>query len=232
MIESINNLKKLYLPFRFAKVPFPVESIYFWILLFLIQKNNSINGNILEIGVENGGTAFLEIFSLNDNEHIHLVDIYKNDNFKKIFSKLEKQWADKVTFFECNSRSKTLMSSLSSTYRFIHIDGGHTYRDVEFDLHSFAPKVSEFGIFCFDDFFSPRWPDVSLAIINDYAKFNLVPFAIVNRKIYFSTSNGSDFYLSQIRSNVDSLKNYGECRLIDTIFNSHSVLTLKSSLKI
>jgi hypothetical protein len=60
------------------------------------------------------------------------------------------------------------------------------------------------GVIAVDDFFSPRWPEVSLAIYDFLQKTDLmVPFAITRGKIYLTDSDSTEIYKAALRLHTE-----------------------------
>lgn len=79
--DEIRNLHTAYLPYRNTGVPFPIESVLVWYFLLAVQRKLKVIGNILEMGVEHGGTAFLEVVSLKDAEALTLIDLKQSARY-------------------------------------------------------------------------------------------------------------------------------------------------------
>jgi hypothetical protein len=94
------TLHNKYLKFRNENVPFPAESVSFWCFLLAIQNKHHIEGNLLELGVQYGGTAFLSSLSCIGREEQILVDITKTSLFEEKFALLPTKIARRIKFVE------------------------------------------------------------------------------------------------------------------------------------
>lgn len=178
--EAVVELLRTYLGKRPRRGPFPLESALTWSLLLCAQSRNDHHGNLLEIGVEFGTSAFLLMESMSAGEHITLVDMVTTREWQ---AGIEGPYRDQVdhSFIVGNSLQLD-PSSLPSRCRWIHIDGGHLYHHVKNDLDLTAGLLATGGILVLDDFFEIRWPDVTVAVL-DYLRDNprVTPFLLASR---------------------------------------------------
>ena len=185
--QDVVTLLQTYLAKRPRRGPFPLESAFTWSVLLSSQTESNLQGDMLEIGVEFGTSAFLMLESLTGDEHATLIDINTTEEW---LTGIEGTYSDKhnVQFIEGNS-SQMNAGEMPSQCRWIHIDGGHLYDHVTNDLLLTANALAEGGVMVLDDFFEIRWPDVTAAILN-FLKVDvrLTPFLLVNRKLYCTGS--------------------------------------------
>ena len=132
-------LHNAYLPFRNEGVPFPPESLAFWCFLLNLQTRVGVEGKLLELGVQHGGTAFLSILSMCEADQQILVDLHRTDLFAARFAELPAARQRRTHFIEAPTASASTDHLLDQKYRFIHIDAGHTYDLVKADMERFAP---------------------------------------------------------------------------------------------
>lgn len=121
---------------------------------------------------------------MQEGETLHLIDLKRTDRFAASFDKLSAQQQAQISFHECSSRSPALEDLTKGAYRFIHIDGGHSKKDVHDDAHRFAALLAPKGIVVFDDVFEIRWPGVTEAVLEYLVDAPIAPFMIVDRKLY------------------------------------------------
>lgn len=71
--------------------------------------------------------------------------------------------------------------------RFLHIDGGHTYDAVTYDLRLAKGALHNRGVLCLDDVLHPRYPALTVAV-TDWLKANpeFCLFAISDRESFAS----------------------------------------------
>lgn len=212
MQSTIKYLNDRYAPIRDEAVPFPVESVFVWYFLLAIQKEAGITGDILEMGVEHGGTALLEAVSLADDENLVLIDFRRSERFAVAKAKLDQSIQDRITFLECSTRSPELSEVESRKFRFVHIDAGHSKEDVVLDFERFAECVSEDGLLCMDDVFEIRWPGVTEALHEVVPKSDFVPVFFANRKLYLARKKAAGMYQKAILENVAELDMFGTVR--------------------
>jgi predicted O-methyltransferase YrrM len=179
----VHRLLQAYLGKRPRRGPFPLESALTWSVLLCAQSSNARRGDLLEIGVEFGTSAFLLMESMRPDEHLTLIDLAVTAEWRE---GIEGPYRDRNNHsFIVGSSLELAPSQLPDKCRWIHIDGGHLYHHVESDLELTANSLQSDGILVLDDFFEIRWPDVTAAVM-DYLRENrhIVPFMLVNRKLY------------------------------------------------
>jgi hypothetical protein len=208
--------------------PFPKISRDFWSYLLDYQEQNKVKGDLAEIGVERGSTALSLIYSARSNKNfVHLYDIIEDEIFTSKIRSLEPSWSD---FYQLNITDSTKLDAtcFPNSCRWIHIDGGHLYHHVSSDLKLVDRKLGNHGILVVDDFFEPRWPDVTLATI-DWMKENsqLSSFALVDRKLYLCQSHEHDFYRTAMQKIVSSMKNLGYRCWEEELFDSKDISIIK-----
>ena len=180
---DVVTLLRTYLGKRPRRGPFPLESAFTWSTLLSSQSASMLRGDMLEIGVEYGTSAFLMLESLTGDEHATFIDIAPKEEWR---AGLNGPYSDKgnIQFIEGNSL-RMQPGDMPSQCRWIHIDGGHLYKHVANDLLLTADALAQDGVMVLDDFFEIRWPGVTAAIL-DFLKEDsrLTPFLLVNRKLY------------------------------------------------
>ena len=108
MLDRMRLLHEAYLPLRHEPVPFPVESAIVWYFLFALQDELGIRGDILELGVQHGGTAFLAASALASDERLTLVDLERTAEFAAIAAKLPDERRQRIEFHTCSTRAPEL----------------------------------------------------------------------------------------------------------------------------
>ena len=181
--ETVFALLQGYTKRRPRRGPFPLESALTWSILLGIQSGNNIHGDMLEIGVEFGTSAFLMLEFLSSEEQATFVDLNTTQ-----------EWLEGINGpyqhirnhrYIVGNTLKMRPSELPEQCRWIHIDGGHLYQHVANDLQLTADSLAPDGIAVLDDFFEIRWPDVTAAILDFLREDDrLTPFLLVNRKLY------------------------------------------------
>lgn len=208
--DTAVTLHNAYLELRDPPVPFPPESVAFWSVLLAMQFEAQVKGDCLELGVEHGGTAFLSMLALRSEEQQVLVDLQKTDRFSEQFKKVDDATKNKVSFIKGSTQSADTDHLLEKTWRFIHIDAGHSYGAVKADMQRYACLLGKNGILCCDDFFLNRWPEVTMAILDTYQDAAVVPVALVNRKAYFARVDDADKVRGMIKAVSPALERFGK----------------------
>lgn len=230
--EDTCTLLQTYIGKRPRRGPFPIESAFTWSLLLNAQACNQVRGGMLEIGVEFGTSAFLLLEALATDEHATLIDLVKTEEW---LAGINGPYSNCTAHtFIVGNTLKLKRSEIPADCRWIHVDGGHLYQHVSNDLELVVGALSSDGIMVVDDFFEIRWPDVTLATMDFLrAGEKLVPFMLVNRKLYCARSTESaDAYKAVFISFLESYKaRIGQVRYWDDVsMLGESVLVAKMEL--
>lgn len=231
LLGTIARLHNDYISFRNDGVPFPLESVIAWYALLALQEQRNIRGNILEMGVEHGGTAFLGVVALREDERIDLIDLKKSPRFTNVAESLPITIASRVHFHECSTRSPELSKIAQQRFRFVHIDAGHSRQDVFHDIGRFAACVAQDGILCLDDVFEIRWPGVTEAMFEAIPFTGLVPFLFVNRKLYLAPAEIADLYRQMLVAALPEIEAFGPVRHWTEKMLGSDTLIWKQTLK-
>lgn len=181
--QDVVTLLRTYLGKRPRRGPFPLESAFTWSVLLRSQSVSNLRGDMLEIGVEFGTSAFLMLEAMSGNDHGTFIDIAMTEEWR---AGISGPYRDKsnVKFVEGNSLQMNT-GDMPSRCRWIHVDGGHMYEHVANDLGLTADSLAVDGVMVLDDFFEIRWPDVTAAILDFLQRDSrITPFLLVNRKLY------------------------------------------------
>jgi hypothetical protein len=84
-----------------------------------------------------------------------------------------------------------------ATLRFLHVDAGHSHREVLADLRNFAPLVGIGGVIAMDDVYDPFFPGVATAMTEfclSPAGSDLRVFATCGRKAFLCNRVWIAFY--------------------------------------
>ncbi len=76
------------------------------------------------------------------------------------------------------------LSFAEPRFRFVHIDGGHTFKDVERDLATVASSATKEAIVALDDYCHPSYPGVAAATWGAVDRGELLPFCVTPGKLY------------------------------------------------
>ena len=186
-------------------------------LMYSISTNSNfcVKGNILEIGAYYGKTSALLTYSLKDLETITCVDTFgmtpltvesesnsENQNFYyesltlKRFNRFHK-WATRKNVNTLIGISYQVLPTINQRFRLIHIDGGHTYEDVKFDITHSINLLNSDGMIVFDDYMNETWPGVKKAIDEFLEQGTLIPLINLD-KLYCCLPAYSDLFVNKL----------------------------------
>jgi hypothetical protein len=187
--------------------------------LLTYQNQNRIRGHLCEIGVHHGRLFLMLAMARRFGERALGIDLFEDD---AINIGCRQAGRDQALFVNARrlgirfSKEETFMTSsldigpaailarTTGPIRFWSIDGGHLYRHVENDLLLAEATVAPMGVIAVDDFFNPRWPEVSLAAYDFLQKTDsIVPFAITRGKIYLTDSGAAEIYKAALRLHTE-----------------------------
>ncbi len=183
---------------------FPV-SVAIWDTLLSYQAENNIRGNLMEIGVFKGKSATMAALHSHTNETCVLVDPMPLDEVRQRIEHL----APETQCQYLQERSQYLprysfLTEAARDFRWIHIDGEHTAQAVSNDLAVAETLLSDRGILTLDDFFSPSYPQITLALFR-FMEANPGRLALIlcgYNKCYLCRPNAAREYLTFIRSSL------------------------------
>lgn len=208
-----------YVSLRKEPVPFSWESVVCWILASYLLECYSSSRDCLELGVENGGTAFLSLLTLQEDDILYLVDQKQTIVFKQVYEKLSDIQRGNINFIVDKTNGDKTNVLLDRAYRSIHIDAGHLYHEVLADLEKYYPCLADDGVLIMDDMFQGRWPEVTEALYSFFKKYepDISPFLIAFNKVYFCKQSHHNSYLISLE-NIASviLEKFGKFTLIQT----------------
>ena len=168
-----------------------------------VQRNGSVRGDLLEIGVYRGKSAALLGYFVREGERLVVCDLFdsaapgaanveENERFYPDLSR--KSFED--TFlrfhrrlpevFQCDSTELQGSAGLQRGFRFIHVDGSHLYDIVRQDIATAHALLVEGGLVVFDDFCRPHTPGVAAAVWEAVAARTIRPICITDSKMYAS----------------------------------------------
>jgi hypothetical protein len=183
-------------------------------------------GDLLEIGVFHGKSLIPLLDMAKPNETCIGIDVFEDQhlnmdksgghttinsvtqNIIKVYDELPKHLKLVKQCSGSLTTRKLLKLSTNNIFRFISIDGCHTFDFTFHDLSLAANSISEDGIIVIDDYTNADWPGVKAAtdhFLN--LKNNLQPiYAGANKLILCSREVSSTFYkkMKPIESNIIS----------------------------
>lgn len=180
------------------------------------QKNASLGGGIVEIGVFFGRSFYLMAMLLDGHEKALAIDTFDIDAssgrdgehlrcFLKIGARMGiKLEREMIVVGDALRVSAEQILGKTGPVRFFSIDGGHKLEYVLHDARLAADTISDYGVICFDDFCNPEWPEVSLAIF-DFIRAkggDFVPFLISQKKLFVCKRQYLDFHRQLIEGSA------------------------------
>ncbi|WP_107806247.1 class I SAM-dependent methyltransferase [Nodularia spumigena] len=166
-----------------------------------LQLLMEICGDVLEIGVLQGATISFLAKSLQENERAFLIDPYQNlESIKQLVSSFAEVSTEQIFTLQLDSlliakRHAHLLGRYNPSFRFIHIDGEHSYDAVYSDIELSYKYLAPGGIIVLDDIFNIASACCTHAMF-DYLKINpnLHCVAIGCNKAFLCTSKDISTY--------------------------------------
>ncbi len=138
-----------------------------WGFLLEFQVSSGIEGNLAEIGVYEGRSAVLLAAWERPGEMLTLIDPYHS---AELSARIEAAAPGAShTFHALSSEDPAVtraIASLARSVRFFHIDGRHSAHCVRHELDLADTALAARGLVCVDDFFSDRYPEVTLGVFD------------------------------------------------------------------
>jgi predicted O-methyltransferase YrrM len=142
-----------------------------WGYLFAIQCANCIAGDLMEIGVFRGWGSYLPARYCRPDEKIVLVDIAQHHlDLSKTFltyqAKVHEELIESLLVDSAAGLGLAGLLGSNRRFRWIHIDGEHSYAAVMQDLDSAARLASTDAVICVDDVDHPLAPGINDALLD------------------------------------------------------------------
>ena len=148
-------------------------SIGIWQLLLEQQHQAGIQGNMLEIGVFEGAAAAMLAAHLGESEQNLGLDIYINrPAIDQCISHVDERLLSRLTFHTGDSRQlwrNGVLDGQRGSFRFLHIDGEHSYDAVRSDLELCEQMMTGDAVVVVDDVLSAESVCVTHALF-DYLR--------------------------------------------------------------
>jgi len=131
--------------------------------LYIISKNISLEGDILEIGSFMGSSSILLVAGNELSKHkgtVWLIEPYPQPNIEQFLEIFHKRGLDQYIKL-IDKTSEEARDVVDSKFRFIFIDGNHEYEYVKKDILLWQECLVEGGIIAFHD---RKFSGVSMAI--------------------------------------------------------------------
>ena len=183
--------------------------------LLAFQRTENIKGDMLEIGTYQGKSAILMGYGLRDDEELVVCDLFGAVmdhadiplNRRQQYLGLEEEeflanWdrfhTRRPTLEVCESSELDLGDRV---FRFIHVDGCHSYQCVAKDISLAAAHTAKRGVIALDDYRAAEAPGVPAAIWQAVDNGLLFPFAGTWMKMYACTSaDDQQFWFERVRN--------------------------------
>lgn len=208
MLDDVSILNK------FKELASDVEGFFddrhatFWDILYSLQSELKISGNLMEIGVLHGRSAIMSILHSNPKtETVQLLDIELRDTLKTTLGKFTGELSDSIHTLIGDSKSfvtEEFKKNAENSYRWVHIDGEHTYNGVMSDLGNADRFLNAKGIICCDDFFNPRYTQITDAVFRYVYEHSdrICFFAIGHNKCYLCRPEQNRYYYDPLKANL------------------------------
>src|SRR5829696_8958920 len=173
-----------------------------WDLLLEAQRKQRITGNFLEIGLWTGIGLTGMGLHLGEKEEMFGIDLFvQRDPIKDNFEAITGLPFSRLNFIQQSSmtvKNNPLLRARSSSFRFIHIDGEHSFNAVCSDLELAIDLISPEGIIAVDDFFNIGSAGITEAVYFMLARYphRLKMFLAGMSKAYISSPRSFGMYRS------------------------------------
>ena len=144
-------------------------------LVMEMQSLNGVRGDMLEIGSYHGRSTAIMAGGIRDGECIHVCDAFESgtsDGYankpspEKLLSNIQNANpgfdVTQVKIHKCLSNDLNFPED--QKFRFIHIDGGHSAKEVYADLELAKRHLEPLGIIVIDDYGHKHWPTVTTGV--------------------------------------------------------------------
>lgn len=169
----------------------------------VLERTNRRRANgsdMLEIGSYHGKSAFFIAHYLRKSETLYCCDLFaKNqeggvgnhcdeERFRENASKYLPLIHGKLSTVKCDSIHIRQMLPEGKKFRFIHVDGNHTYNHTLNDLQNSFSMLHHEGVICLDDWTNHDWPQVGKALMDfmHEHKGKILPILCDPSKIYLA----------------------------------------------
>ena len=161
------------------------------------QNENNIKGHLAEFGAFKGRSAFIIDCFKRQNEIFYIFDINVTNELKSLFHGRED-----IQIIQSDSRLAASGSFIPKkhfrNFRLVHVDGNHTFENVQNDLVCAQKILGQRGLCILDDFENPHYPQVQAALYhyNYSSKGPLVPFLIGANKGFLCLKNDFEYWMN------------------------------------
>lgn len=131
-------------------------------IILSYQEEKHVYGDLMEIGVAHGKTAFMMHLHAREKETLILNDVAKHF-LDEVVLRMKSEKDINIRSFLQPSDTLDLLSLQERNVRFMHIDGDHRYQGVYTDLAVADRVLSDDGVVVLDDFSVPQFLGVTAA---------------------------------------------------------------------
>jgi hypothetical protein len=172
-----------------------------WDFLLSAQTSMRLGGDVLEIGVWKGKSAFLAACHMAGGQTLVLNDI---SPMNEVIEAIRAMGGPDVLGIQAKSSTllaRPELAGFRGRMRWIHVDGDHTGFTASNDLDVAELFLGESGVICVDDFFNYRYPQVTAMIFAFLARRRprYRMFLCGARKAYICRAADFEFYDSMVR---------------------------------
>jgi hypothetical protein len=172
-------------------------------------NRQKVNGSVLEIGAFLGKTAILLDRLMLHSDELHICDVFEKqkfvtdqENFKEVREYYSKVIPTRESFeqnFSLHGKKSPIIHQIESkflqkelvdrSFKFIHIDGAHTFKAVDTDLKISLAKVCSKGIIVMDDYRNYGALGVAQVFWSVVSERKLKLVLLTHTKAYFTFGN-------------------------------------------
>jgi predicted O-methyltransferase YrrM len=200
---------------KFSELPGFImpESLCIWDFFLEFQSRNWQPASLLEIGVYHGKSAMMLALHCKPEETVLLVDPSEYvEEARKILTNFKAAKFEIIKTPSSDAKVWALSSRYTRSLRWIHIDGDHKAATVWNDLSLANQLLSATGIVCVDDFFSPRYPQLTYVLFQflEQHRAELQLFFCGFCKGYLARPAALPMYLRAVREDLASAMKAGQ----------------------
>lgn len=225
LTKDYNELLSEYIKIKPKSIPMRLESTLVFYCFISLLKKIKAECNLLELGVEKGGSALFLLLCMDKRDLITLVDQRRSVEFEKALKMIGGIRKEQLKYFVTKTNDRNTISKIDRKFDFIHIDAGHMYDQVYEDLMLYTPKLSDNGVLVMDDFFQPRLPGVTEAVYEylfESKSCDLIPIVNCFNKLYLCNRKYLAEYQKRFKKIYNSLSSgLGDFKIIETYMKKH-----------
>jgi predicted O-methyltransferase YrrM len=201
MSSPLDTLKRFRADFADVEGFYWSQSEALWAFLLAAQNDRGIKGNFLELGVYRGRSAHLVAQFLASDEICVLVDV---NDIAAVGERMARYRRRPLLIHGPSDRlNETDARASQGSCRLIHIDGDHSGHAVLTDLDLAQQYLGPRGLIVIDDFFSPRYPQITAATYHWLARQAQYKMVLCGfNKAYLVHARDYDCYESMIRRDL------------------------------